>query len=264
MEQAMEEFSRNKPVRAALHWDGKLVQDSTGILRENEAILVSGAPHYLEGKLLAVSLLVNEDGEPTSTGEAQALAVLQQVQNWGVEENIVAFVFDTTARNSGVHRRATVRLLKSLARPIFFWAFRHHVSELIVKACWYCIFENDLSPDCKFFVMVKEDWTSLDTSSEASFMTQPSDYHGKEQAIDFYRKLLVKRNKRDEMMVRDDYRELAECAMMLLGETPKSGKISYKKTGACHKARFCAYGICSLKAFAFSEQLDLDEKPLMV
>ena len=81
MEQAMEEFSRNKPVRAALHWDGKLVQDTTGILRENEAILVSGAPHYLEGKLLAVSLLVDEEGQPTSTGEAQALAALRQVQN---------------------------------------------------------------------------------------------------------------------------------------------------------------------------------------
>ena len=262
MEQAMEEFSRNKPVRAALHWDGKLVQDTTGILRENEAILVSGAPHYLEGKLLAVSLLVDEEGQPTSTGEAQALAVLQQVQNWGVEENIVALVFDTTASNSGVHRGATVRLLKSLARPLFFLACRHHVSELIVKACWYCIFENDLSPDCKFFVMIKEDWPSLDTSSEASFMTLPSDVHGKEQALDFYRKLLMKRNKRDEMMVRDDYRELAECAMMLLGETPPSGKISWKKPGACHKARFCAYGIYSLKAFAFSEQLDLDEETI--
>ena len=50
------------------------------------------------------------------------------------------------------------------------------------------------------------------------------------------------------MTVRDDYRELAECAMLLLGETPPSGRIVWRKCGACHKARFCAFGIYSLKA----------------
>ena len=49
MDQAMEEFKLNKPMRAALHWDGKLIKDVTGTPRENEAILVSGSPHYIEG-----------------------------------------------------------------------------------------------------------------------------------------------------------------------------------------------------------------------
>ena len=68
----------------------------------------------------------------------------------------------------------------------------------------------------------------------------------------------MRRNKRNEMTIRDDYRELAECALVLLGETPPSGKIVWKKPGACHKARFCAFGIYSLKALAFSRQLNLD------
>ena len=55
MEQAMLEFQQKKPRYAALHWDGALVKDVTGTLQENESILVSGAPHYLEGKLLSVS-----------------------------------------------------------------------------------------------------------------------------------------------------------------------------------------------------------------
>ena len=76
----MEEFNKNKPKLAALHWDGKLVKDVTGTLRENEAILVSGAPPYKEGKLLAVSILKDEKGD-TSTGEAQAQAVLAEVDN---------------------------------------------------------------------------------------------------------------------------------------------------------------------------------------
>ena len=40
------------------------------------------------------------------------------------------------------------------------------------------------------------------------------------------------------MIDRDDYRELAENAMQVLGEAPPAGKIVWKKLGACHKARF--------------------------
>ena len=69
---------------------------------------MSGSPYYLEGKILSASKLVDEDGNPTSTGEAQALAVLVQLKEWGVDKNIVALVFDTTSSNSGVHRGATV------------------------------------------------------------------------------------------------------------------------------------------------------------
>ena len=158
MEQEMVDFSINKPVYAALHWDGKLMKDITGKLQEHEAVLVSGSPHYLEGKILCVCKLVNEDGEPCSTGEAQAEAVLGQIKAWDVEENIVALVFDTTASNTGVHRGATVRLQQALGRPVLFLACRHHMSELVIKACWYSIFEADLSPECQFFSDIKEEW----------------------------------------------------------------------------------------------------------
>ena len=49
-----------------------MFKDSTGILQEHESIMVSGAPHYMEGKMLSVTKSVDEDGDPTSTGEAQA------------------------------------------------------------------------------------------------------------------------------------------------------------------------------------------------
>ena len=258
LEQEREEFLLKMPRYAAAHWDGKLIQDVTGTPQEHEAILVSGSPHYLEGKLLSVTKLVDEDGQPTSTGEAQALAVLVQLREWGVDKNIMALVFDTTASNSGVHRGATVRLQSALDRPVFFLACRHHVSELIIKACWYSLFEDDLSPDCKFFADIKEQWSSLDTSGNAGFLTLPRRLHGREEAVIFLKEVLSKRNKRNEMAIRDDYAELAECALAVLGETPPRGKIVWKKAGACHKARFMAFGIYSLKAFAFSRQLKLD------
>ena len=83
----------------------------------------------------------------------------------------MAFVFDTTSRNTGAQRGATVRLLKELGRPEFFFGCRPHISELIVKACWHSLFEIDLSPECKFFSDNKKERDSLYTSSEAEFLT---------------------------------------------------------------------------------------------
>ena len=36
----------------SLHWDGKRLQNSDGNSYEAEVILVAGAPHYVEGKIL--------------------------------------------------------------------------------------------------------------------------------------------------------------------------------------------------------------------
>ena len=258
--QAVQQFTEHKPKYAALHWDGAMFKDITGTLQEHESILVSGAPHYIEGKLLSVTKLTNEDGKPTSTGEAQADAVLKNIEDWGVGEDIVAFVFDTTASNSGRVKGATVRLQKTLGRPILFLGCRHHVSELIVKACWYSVFEADLSPDCKFFADIKEEWGGFDTSAEAEFLTLNLPASETKESLEFYMELLVRKDKRNQMTVRDDYRELAECAVLVLGAIPPSGKIVWRKPGACHKARFCAFGIYSLKALAFSKQLNLDDE----
>ena len=194
MQQVMLEFQDKKPKFAALHWDGKLMKDVTGTLQEQESILVSGAPHYIEGKLLSVSKLEDEEGNPTSTGEAQAAAVMEQLEVWGLKDNVKAFVFDTTASNTGVKQGATVRILKELGRPVFFLACRHHVSELIAKACWYSIFEADLSPECKFFRDVKDNWKNFDTSSEAVIITLEKDLVGRGEVLDFYREYLTKKN----------------------------------------------------------------------
>ena len=60
-------------------------------------------------------------------------------------------------------------------------------------------------------------------------------------------------------MTRDDYRELAESALYLLGGINSK---FWRKPGATHKARFCAFGIYAMRAFAFGDQLDLDEQML--
>ena len=129
-------------------------------------------------KLLSVSKLEDEEGNPTSTGEAQAAAGLDQVEAWGLRDNVKAFVFETTASNTGVKQGAIFMILKEVGTPVFFLACRHHVCVLIAKACWYSIFEADLSHECKFFCDIKEDWKNFDTSSETVIVTLDKDLLG--------------------------------------------------------------------------------------
>jgi hypothetical protein len=64
----MEEFCQEQACYAIVYFDGKLIKDLIGTLKENLAILVSGASHNLEGKILCVSNLMDNDDNPTSFG----------------------------------------------------------------------------------------------------------------------------------------------------------------------------------------------------
>ena len=50
-ETAKQDFLDNMPERMSLHWDGKMLEDLCGDLKEMEAIIVCGE-NYPEGKLL--------------------------------------------------------------------------------------------------------------------------------------------------------------------------------------------------------------------
>ena len=237
LQMAREEFELKKPKHMSLHWDGKMMKTVVGEQVEWESILVAGAPHYLEGKLLTVTRLYNEKGKPTSTGQAQAEAVLEQIEQWKVADFIRSFVFDTTASNSGVRKGCCVRVMKSLGKVVFFCACRHHICELVAKNCWYSMFKEDLSPDCKFFKDVKEALADIDTSNDADITELSGNLYNKQKAIDFYIWLLGRKNKRNELSVRDDYRELAMGSLRLLGVKLDNKEMIWKKCGASHKAR---------------------------
>ena len=148
-----------------------------------------------------MSKLINEDGDPTSCGEVQAEAVMEQIKEWEVVENIVALVFDTTASNTGRYRGATIRLQKLLDRPVFFLGCKHYVYELIVKASWYSLFEADLTPNVKFFSDIQDNWSRLDTKPGAEITILEMDTLGKLEAVEFLKELLSRKNKRNEMLV---------------------------------------------------------------
>ena len=62
--------------------------------------------------------LINEDGNPTSTGLAQAQTVFEKVKQRNCQESIVGLSYGTTASNTGKDRGAMVRLQRLLDVPL--------------------------------------------------------------------------------------------------------------------------------------------------
>ena len=117
--------------------------------QHRQAILVSGGPHHQQGKLLTVPTLA--DG----TGRAQAEAMLDALEDWGVTDQVVGLCFDTTAANTGRVNGAVARLQGELDRSLLLLACRHHVMELVVKAVATMLFGPTTGPTDKKFEDVK-------------------------------------------------------------------------------------------------------------
>ena len=135
--------------------------------------------------------LTDEEGNPTSTGEAQFEACMELLEEWEVNEDVTGITFDTTSSNTGRIRGACTRLEGDyFEKKVFWFGCRHHVPELIAKAVWYFIFDADQGPDSKAYQQVKDVWSDLDYSPTALTkklaVRSPFLQKLKSAAIDFY------------------------------------------------------------------------------
>ena len=79
-----------------LHWDGKIMTDLNREVKDRLAILISGYPHFKEGKLISVADI--SDGK----GRTMADKILQELQKADLlHQEYGAIVFDTTFSNTG-------------------------------------------------------------------------------------------------------------------------------------------------------------------
>ena len=214
--------------------------------------MVSGSPSFIEGKLLYVAKLAS------SSGESQFEAVKDQLLLWDIKDHIRSMTYDTTGSNTGARKGCCARLEDWLARPVMWYGCRHHIGELMAKAAWYTLFDEDLQPTVGIFDYIKSSWDQVD--QEQTIRTLEGQLFNKEEALKFYKMVLQKRTVQGKFYIRDDYKELVETSMVLLGDTPPN--FSWKKPGAAHKARFCAFGIYINKGLAFSDQLGFDEETI--
>ena len=252
-----ENFLLNIPPRLSYGWDGKMIKDMENTKHEMQSMVVNGAPGYTEGKILDVIELTDEDGNPTSTGLAQAEASIFTVMEWGVANNIVALNFDTTASNTGHWSGAAIRLNQFLDKPLLYLACRHHVFDLLAKNTYHKVVGYDPSPDVAMFKRMKDLFPHIDTSGDFMMF----DVDNKLELIELFTNILTKENVNGGLFVREDYRELCELALMMVGgELPGGKKMRVKAPGAAHKARFMAFALSGFKILAYSHLPEVREK----
>ena len=227
-----------------VHWDGKILPDCDGTRVDRLAIVVSG--HGVQ-KLIGVPKLTR------GTGEATASAVAEALDDWGLAERIVAMSFDTTASNTGALAGACTLLEQKLGRRLLSLACRHHVHELVLeKAFSICMKTPSSGPDIGVFNRLKERWVSIDQS-------QPVPPTPDELPPSL-------RSKRDSLLQewvalfssshpRDDYKEMLELFIVLLGGEGGIPKVKFRRPGAMHRARWMARAIYAAKITLFAVQL---------
>ncbi|XP_025405317.1 uncharacterized protein LOC112679643 [Sipha flava] len=102
-----------------IHWDSKILLDITGKTKVDRLPIIATVPNTEQ--LPGVPEL------SAGTGYEVSSAVYDSLEDWSLLHKVQAFVFDTTASNTGRLNGACVLLEHKLGRDILYLACRHHV-----------------------------------------------------------------------------------------------------------------------------------------
>ena len=233
-------------VLLTIHWNGKLLEDISGEeVVDRLPVLVSGNG---VDQLLGVPKLSSGTGENTST------AVFKLVLDCGLLNQVKCMCFDTTASNTGRKNGACVSLEHKMDKDMLWLACRHHILEIVLESVVSTSLPASSGPNIQIFKRFKVNWDKL---NKESFQTAENDQtiatkiaKIKDDTITFAN------NQLKEHQPRDDYKELLELSIIFVGGIPSSG-IRFKKPGACHRARWLAKIIYSMKIWMFKQQFTL-------
>ena len=156
------EFRGNIPL--VVHWDGKLIPDLIGKEKVDRLpVLVSG-----EGtsQLLTVAKL------PSGTGKAQAAAVFEAIEDWGLANSISAMCFDTTSSNTGRIAGACILLEQKLCKELLPLACRHHIMELVIGSVFQVCMGSTSSPEVPVFKRFQQHWSCIDHMNTNQLMAK--------------------------------------------------------------------------------------------
>lgn len=232
-----------------VHWDGKLLPALSGKnLVDRLPIIISA-----EGveQLLGVPELIS------GTGENQAIAVYQALENWGLIENVQALCCDTTASNTGRIKGACILLEKKLERDILYLPCRHHILEIVLRSAFEIKIDITSAPDVPIFKRFQKSWPSINVKN---FHNGIEDAFVFQSIKDLKKTLLMFCiNQLQQYQPRDDYKELLELTIIFLGQEPPNG-IFFKVPGPIHHARWMSKAIYSLKIYLFRNEFKLTLK----
>ena len=186
----------------------------------------------------------------SGTGENQAAAVYQLLQEWNLLDKVAGMGFDTTSCNTGSRSGTCILLEQRLHRTILNLACRHHIYELLLKEI-FSVYTKSSGPEVNLFGQFQKQWNSIDKSIYQTGWEHDEIRHilqdCRENILEFsYAKL-------KENINRHDFRELLELVIIYLGRSVPS--FHFRKPGAFHHARWIAKAIYCLKIWMLRNQL---------
>lgn len=230
-----------------VHWDSKLLPGLTGRDTVDRLPVIITAPKVEQ--LLGVPQLSSGKGNEICS------AVYNTLNDWCLLDKVEAFVFDTTASNSGRLNGACILLEQKLNRNILFFACRHHIFEIVLQAVFGSSKLSVMSgPDIPLFKRFKNNWLNLDLRNFHTWTSHPEIFEELKYVVEDV--LLFCTKTIEDKYPRDDYKEFIELVMIFLGKTPPRG-IHFRPPGAYHLARWMAKGIYCFKMLLFYQQLKL-------
>ncbi|KAG0725627.1 hypothetical protein GWK47_038257 [Chionoecetes opilio] len=176
------------------------------------------------------------------------------LHDWGVADQVVGMCFYMTASNTGSRSGACLLIEQQLGRDLLNVACRHHVLDLIAaKAYAVCLNTPSSGPQITLFTRFQDKWDLIDQDQHE---IMPDDHLT--EAIRDSRDNLIAGLKLhlSQFQPRDDYRELLELSVIVLGGMPARG-IRFRWPGAHHHARWMAKLIYAVKIYLFRGQANL-------
>ncbi|XP_034236459.1 uncharacterized protein LOC117642402 [Thrips palmi] len=237
-----------------VHWDGIKVPRLDGKRGANgKKELVERLPVVVSGSDGNEQLL-SADVLPDGTGEAQATAVMTQLECWKCGEKVTVACADTTSSITGPHNGAIVILEEKLGKILIYTACRHHLLETIPKHVFHKTVEPSTSPDlgplCTSFM---NKWNSMD---HTNYLPATQDSECKEFLPDdkILEILNFAKNTLKRPLIRCDYKYLLELVVIFLGEVPPTqpNGVHFRSPMALSSARFMGRIIYCLSMHMFA------------
>ena len=197
-----ENFSCNNGCQ--INFDGKLLKDLPGHLigKVNRLAVTL----FQESGTDLLSIAKTED----STGEGEARAIHEILEQWEVTDNVIAMCFDMTSANTGINKGACKILQKKLKRQLIWMACRHHVLELVIGAAFKELFGATSGPEVPLFKKFQEIWPTLDLSN-LILPDIPSYLEPEKKNLSTF----INQRLEGEKLPRSDYKELLELSKVM-------------------------------------------------
>ena len=155
--------------------------------------------------------------------------------------------FDTTSVNTGRFRGVCVLLENLVGRELLWLACRHHVLKLMLAKVFTMCCGPSSSPEIRSSSDLRHLWGGIIHQNFRGLEFLPGTESFRKASLEFLTEIVSTKSQ-----VRDDYQELIELTLIVLGKPPEN--VHWRAPGPIHRARWMAKLLYAIKIFLFRDQ----------